>query len=78
MKVEKYADVKIFRISKSFCISYFKNGQRKIKKSEYKNYDYDWAVNLGLFYMAFSKNKFIRGWNIDFSSNLGLLRILKK
>lgn len=78
MKVEKYEDVKILRINKIFSISHFKNGQRKIKKEEYKNYDYDWAINLGLFYIAFSKSKFIKGWNIDFNSNLGLLRIVKK
>lgn len=77
MKIEKYSDVKIVRIGK-FSISKFKTGQRKIKPIDYKKYDYDWAINLGLFYIAFSKNKYIKGWNIDFSSNLGLLRIVKK
>lgn len=78
MKTEKYKDVSILRINKRFSISCFKKGERKIKKAEYQKYGYDWAINLGLFYIAFGKNKFIKGWHIDFSSSLGLLRIIKK
>lgn len=78
MKKVKYSDVTILYLSKRTSISIFKKGQRKIKKAEYNKYDYDWAINFGLFYIAFSKNKFIKGWNIDLSSNLGNIRFLRK
>lgn len=77
-RTEKYSDVKILYIGKKVSISKFKKGQRKITKIEYEKYDYDWAINFGLFYIAFSKHKFIKGWNIDISSKLGLIRYLKK
>lgn len=78
MKKEKYSDVTILYLSKRTSISIFKKGQRKIKKAEYKNYAYNWAINFGLFYIAFSKNKFIKGWNIDLSSNLGTIRFIRE
>lgn len=78
MKIQKFKDVTILHINKKISISKFKKGQRKIRKIDYKDYDYDWAINLILFYIAFSRNKHIKGWSIDFNSNLGLIRVVKR
>lgn len=78
MKIERYSDVKILYISKKTSISKFKKGQRKIEKTDYQKYCYDWAINFGLFYIAYGKNKYTTGWSIDLSSNLGLIRFVRK
>lgn len=78
MKVEKFKDVTIFYISKKIIISIFKKGKRKIEKSEYSKFCYNWAINFGLFYIAFSKNEFIKGWSFDISSKLGNVRIIRQ
>lgn len=77
MKVEKFSDVTILYFKK-ITISKFKKGQRKIRKFEYRRYDYDWAINLGLFYIAFSKRKHRKGWALDINSKIGLIRIMRR
>lgn len=59
-----------------FTISWFKKGKSKITKDKYDNYLYSKAFNFGLFYIGWSKECINYKWAIDFSSNIGMLRII--
>ncbi len=76
--MEKFRDVTVIFDNKFFALSKFKKGQRKISKTEYKSYCYNWAINFGLFYIGYSKHIIHKGFSLDFNSNLGLLRFIKK
>lgn len=59
-----------------FKVSWFKNGKSKINKEEYNNYLYDKVINFGLFYIALTYKTDFFKLSIDFSSKLGILRII--
>ena len=61
-----------------FAISWFKKGKSKITKDQYSNYLYSKAFNFGLFYIGYCKKSGCYKMSIDFSSRLGMLRIIKK
>lgn len=60
-----------------FAISWFKKGKSKITKDQYRNYSYTKAFNFGLFYIGYCKRNCFKP-SIDFSSRMGILRIIKK
>ena len=76
--LKKFNDVTIIFDNKYFALSLFKNKKRKISKNEYKKYAYNRAFNLGLFYIGYCTKSDYHKYSIDFSSNLGMLRFIRR